>query len=213
MIIDTHVHAYPTSSDSHITLEEIVARAQIIGLDGVCITDHDSLEIRDKARAYSKETGFPVFVGAEVFTLEGDIIVFGLDELPPHRVHAEYLLHLLSRAGGVAISAHPFRTNNRGMGDLIRQVPGLDGIEAFNGSTDRDNNLRAVNLADELGLPMLGASDAHKLEAMGKFATVFPDGMRDEQDLIRAIKQGRVYPVEYSTTGFKKINTRELLGV
>lgn len=212
MIIDTHVHAYPTSNDSHITLEEIVARAQIIGLDGVCITDHDSLEIRDKAHRYSKETGFPIFVGVEVFTFEGDVIVFGLNELPPHRVHVDDLLHMVYREGGVAISAHPFRTNNRGMGDFIRQVSGLDGIEAFNGSTDRYNNLRAFDLSEELKLPMLGASDAHRMEALGKFATVFPDGMQDEQDLIEAIKQGRVYPVEYSAAGFKKMHIRELLG-
>lgn len=205
MIIDTHVHAYPTSNDSLITLEEIVEQAQVIGLDGVCITDHDNLEIRDKAHEYSQKVNFPIFVGAEVWTFEGDVIVFGLNELPPHRVHVDYLLYLVSQAGGVAISAHPYRKNFRGMGDFIKQVPELNGIEVFNGSTDCEDNLKAVELADKLKLPMLGASDAHRREALGRFATVFPDGLRDEQDLIEAVKQGRVYPVQYTTTGFKTI--------
>lgn len=106
MIIDTHIHAYPTSQDSHMTLEEIVAQAKLIGLDGICITDHDSNEITEKAHEYREQTGFPIFVGVEILTFEGDMIVFGLDRIPEEKVHTRYLLDLIKKENGVGISAH-----------------------------------------------------------------------------------------------------------
>ncbi len=205
MIIDTHVHAYPTSDDSDMTLEQIVEQALEIGLDGVCITDHDSLIIKERARDYSRKAGFPIFVGAEVFTYEGDVLVFGLDKLPGQRVHADYLLDLVQESGGIAVSAHPFRTNNRGMGNVARRHC-LHGIEVFNGSTDMINNLKAVTMAEDMRLPLLGASDAHRVEALGKYSTWFPDGMSNEKDLIKAVKQGNVYPVRLTDKGFEKIS-------
>lgn len=206
MIIDTHIHAYPYSDDSKITLPEIVAQAQKIGLDGVCITDHDSKAIDEFARHYRAKVNFPIFVGAEILTYEGDMLVFGLERLPEQKLHAPELLALVHRHRGVGISAHPFRLNNRGMGDTIRDLPEqLDGIEAFNGSTDTANNMRALNLARELGIPILGASDAHKTAALGRFATCFPDGMRDENDIIDAIRAGKVYPVAYQDDQFVPI--------
>jgi Predicted metal-dependent phosphoesterases (PHP family) len=112
MIIDTHMHEKTYSLDSKLSLEDIVKRARKIGLDGVCITDHESNEIMEKAHEYSKETGFLIIVGAEILTHEGDITVFGLDRLPTEKLHAQQLIDMTLKAGGVAMSAHPFRNNN-----------------------------------------------------------------------------------------------------
>lgn len=211
MIIDTHMHEKTYSLDSKISLEEIVNRGREMGLDGVCITDHESNEIMEKAHEYSKETGFLIIVGAEILTYEGDITVFGLDKLPKEKVHAQQLIDMTLKAGGVAMSAHPFRQNNRGMGDIIRDVKGLSGIEAFNGSTTPHHNLYAYGLAAELGLPSLGASDAHTYEAIGKYATVFPGNIRDERDFIEAIKSNRVCPAVYTDSGYENIDVYDKL--
>jgi predicted metal-dependent phosphoesterase TrpH len=209
MIIDTHIHAYPYSDDSKITLPEIVAQARKIGLDGICITDHDTNAIWQFAHQYRKVTNFPIFVGAEILTYEGDMLVFGLEHLPKKKLHAQELLELAHRQQGIGVSAHPFRTNNRGMGDIIRDMPHLDGIEAFNGSTDPLNNKRALKLAQEKKIPILGASDAHTLGALGVFATHFPDGMQDEADIIAAVRSGAVYPVIYQNRMFVPIGETE----
>ncbi len=206
MIIDTHMHEKTYSSDSFMSLAEIVERAKKIGLDGVCITDHESNSIRDQALAYSKETGFLILVGAEILTHEGDITVFGLDDLPTEKLHAQQLIDITLKAGGVAMSAHPFRQNNRGMGHDIRKVQGLSGIEAFNGSTPMHHNLHAYSLAAELNIPTFGASDAHVVEKIGKYATVFPGSIRDTQDFIEAVKQGGTCPAIYTDAGFQRLN-------
>ena len=195
MFIDMHVHESKYSSDSKFTLEEAVERAKKVGLNGICITDHESSDIFDEAHEYSRKSNFLVLVGAEILTFEGDLLVFGLKNLPKHKMHASELLRLVSKENGIAISAHPFRNNNRGLGTHIREVESiLSGVEAFNGSTEPHQNLNAYTLATELRLPAVGSSDAHILDKLGKYATVFEDRVRDERDLIEAVKQGNVYP-------------------
>ena len=43
MLVDMHLHALPNSTDSFLTLEEIVSLAKMRGLDAICLTDHDSM--------------------------------------------------------------------------------------------------------------------------------------------------------------------------
>lgn len=201
-----HVHEKKYSTDSMMSLEEIVKQAKEIGLDGVCITDHDSNEIMEEAHQLKKNTGFLILVGVEILTYEGDLIVFGLKELPKHMMHASDLLDLITEKGGVGISAHPYRQNNRGMEDFIKKLPKLAGVEGFNGNTSMENNLKAYQAATEMGIPIFGSSDAHQVDRIGKYATWFPEGIRDEKDLIEAIKDKNVKPVMCKNGVFKNIS-------
>lgn len=202
MIIDTHMHERTFSDDSFLSLEMIVKRGKELGLDGICITDHESNGLKARAEVYSRETGFPIIVGAEILTYEGDITVFGLEKLPKEMLHAQALIDLVNQAGGVCMSAHPFRENNRGMGNHILKVKGLSGVEAFNGSTPHHHNMTAYRLAKSLGLPVLGASDAHVLEKVGHYATQFSGTIRDTKDFIEAVKKGQTTPVISTPKGY-----------
>lgn len=207
MIIDTHVHESKYSKDSHISLEEILHCAKKIGLDGICITDHDTNELRKDRGVSFKQDGVLVIVGAEVLTFQGDILVFGLEKLPKEMINAAELLEMVKEAKGVAISAHPFRNNNRGLGEHIRDVSELNvGVEVLNGSTTSFGNLYAYALAMELNLGCFGASDAHVIENLGKFATRFENTIRDEQDFIEAVKGRNFRPVIHKPNGFEDIN-------
>lgn len=207
MFIDTHIHESKYSLDSKFSLEQAVKKAKEIGLNGICITDHESNNIREEALEYGKKNNFLIIVGAEVLTYQGDVVVFGLKDIPQEKIEARELLLNVKEAKGVAIAAHPFRNNNRGMGNYIREVKELlFGIEAFNGSTEPHQNLFAYALATELGLPAFGASDAHLVERVGKYSTVFPDGIRDEQDFIFAVKNGMVHPAIRKKNTFEEID-------
>ncbi len=208
MIIDVHVHENKYSLDSTFNLQEAVASAKKIGLDALCITDHESNEIMEEAHEYSKKNNFLILVGAEILTYEGDLLVFGLNDIPKHKMHAGELMDIVLKKGGIAISAHPYRNNNRGMGDYIREAVklGLSGVEAFNGSTEPHQNLYAYALATELGLPSFGASDAHLTSKIGKYATVIPNGVRDERDFIEVVKSKELHPAIYRDGKFQKIN-------
>lgn len=196
MIIDTHIHEKRYSSDSFIDLKETIDTAKLLGLDGICITNHDNNSLKNEIGNYTKVNGVLVIVGAEVLTHQGDILVFGLEDIPKEKIHAIELLNLVKKHKGVAIAAHPFRNNNRGLGNHLHEVAHiLDGVESFNGSTYSYHNLYAYATATELGLPSLGASDAHVIDKIGKYATKFYDTIRDDKDFIEAIKSKNFHPV------------------
>ena len=115
MLIDMHMHEMTFSKDSFLRLDEMVRIAKEKGLDAICITDHDSMGLKDYAAEYTKMTGFPVFVGIEYFSLQGDIVAFGIDEYPNERIPAQDFIDLVKEQGGVCFAAHPFRNNRRGL--------------------------------------------------------------------------------------------------
>ena len=129
--------------------------------------------------------------------------------LAQNLIHAQALIDLVAKAGGVAMSAHPFRQNNRGLGNHLRNVRGLAGIEAFNGSTPHHHNMTAYHLAKELRIPTFGASDAHITEKIGQYATQFPAVIRDTQDFIEAVKDGITAPVVYTKQGYKAFDPHD----
>ena len=51
MLVDMHLHECTYSTDSFLHLEEIVSIARQKGLDAICITDHDSMGLRERAEA------------------------------------------------------------------------------------------------------------------------------------------------------------------
>ena len=149
MLVDMHLHESTCSSDSKMTLEEIVATARERGLDAVCITDHDSMGLKETAERYSRETGFPIFVGVEYFSLWGDITAFGIDRFPDKRIPAQDFVDQVNAAGGFCVACHPFRNNNRGFEDHLWEIQGLHGVEVLNGSTDMEANRKALSICKE----------------------------------------------------------------
>ncbi len=207
MIIDLHVHEKRHSDDSILSLEEAVWQARKLGLDGICITDHDNNDIKTFAKAYSREVDFPIFVGAEILTTEGDFLVFGLDEIPNETLSPQALLTLVAEAGGVAIAAHPYRNTFRSLGDRNHTLEGFWAVEAFNGTTAPAKNEQASAMAHQINMPMVGASDAHQLKDLGKMATRFLLEVHSEEDLIKAIKARQVYPVQWTPKGYRAVAT------
>jgi predicted metal-dependent phosphoesterase TrpH len=116
MIIDMHIHEKTFSFDSFIQLEDIVEKSKSMGANGICITDHESNGLTEYAQKVSRDLEYPIFVGAEILTYEGDALVFGIDELPEKQMHSHELSDYVHCRGGVIISAHPYRKNNRGDG-------------------------------------------------------------------------------------------------
>ncbi|WP_245674416.1 PHP-associated domain-containing protein [Andreesenia angusta] len=207
MIIDTHIHESKYSSDSHMSLDEVIATAKDRKLDGVCITNHDNNRLRHEIGESAVIDGLLVIVGAEILTKQGDILVYGLDDIPDYRIESADLVRKVKMAGGVTASAHPFRTNNRGLKDYIKEVSGdLTAVESFNGSTHPHHNLYAYALATECNMPSMGASDAHVTKQIGCYATKFDGTIRDHKDFIEAVKLGGFCPVKRESGVYREIN-------
>lgn len=202
MIIDFHMHERTYSLDSSINLKEMVFEAKRVGLDGICITDHDRYGLADYAKRISEEEDFPIFVGVEYLSMEGDIVAFGIDEMPTPHMEAQDFIDWVNERGGVCIAAHPFRENSRGLGEDLLRVKGLVGIEVLNGSTSNEHNQKAFEYCQRLNLQPIGASDCHNVIALGRYATHVPYECKDVDDLVTALKNVRCEPVILS--GYKK---------
>ena len=206
MLVDMHLHECTYSSDSKINLEEIVTIARGRGLDAVCITDHDSMGLRGYATEYSHRTGFPIFVGIEFFSLQGDITAWGIEDYPGCRVDAQEFINHVNKAGGFCVSCHPFRHNNRGLEENLRVVKGLHGVEVLNGSTALEANRRALSYCRELGLKTIGASDAHTTGQIGKYATWLPEKVDRLEDFVEQLKTRQVRPAVWNGSSYDVVD-------
>ena len=193
MIIDLHVHEEIFSPCSCMSLEDAVKCAQYRGLDAICITNHDSLDIAGSDLL--RTVNFPVFVGVEVSTRQGDMLAFGLDALPPLRPTAQACIDFVAERNGFSCAAHPFRAWNRVLGNYLDGLHGLDGLEVLNGANVDDENSQAFQACKRLGLVALGGSDAHLGRNIGACATWFPEPVTSMRELIQAMKSGRCRPV------------------
>lgn len=206
MLIDMHLHERTFSLDSHLSLEQIVTIAKAKGLDGVCITDHDSMGLRSRAEEYSRETGFPILVGVEFYSLQGDITAWGVDSCPPERVDAQAFIDQVNAAGGFCAACHPFRNNNRGLEEHLRKVHGLHGIEVLNGSTSPEANQKALRYCRELGCTPIGGSDAHIEKQVGVYATWLPREVHTLEEFISLLRAGQTKPARWTGQGYEVLD-------
>ena len=202
MLVDMHLHECTHSLDSFINLDQIVTVARARGLDAVCITDHDSMGLKDYAAEYSEKVGFPIFVGIEFFSLQGDITAWGIDSYPDHRVSAQEFIDHVNRSGGFCVSCHPFRNNNRGLEDNLRHVRGLHGVEVLNGSTSLEANRTALRYCRELGLQAIGASDAHVVPNIAKYVTWLPEKVTTTADFIAQLHTCTTRPAIWNGSAY-----------
>lgn len=209
MFIDLHMHEMTCSADSFLKLSQMVDIARARGLDGISITDHDSMGLREYAAEYSKIVDFPVFVGIEYYSLQGDIVAFGIEDYPKERIPAQDFIDLVKAQGGVCFAAHPFRNNGRGLGEALLDVKGLDGVEVLNGSTSAAACRKAARYAGRLGLRTVGASDCHVPEKVGVCATYFPEEVRTMEEFLRVFHQGGLKPACYSGGVYRVMEMRE----
>ena len=209
MFIDTHMHEMTYSKDSFLKLDEMVQIAKEKGLGAICITDHDSMGLREYAKEYTEKTGFLVLVGIEYFSLQGDIAAFGIDEYPQERVSAQEFIDMVKAQGGICFAVHPFRNNNRGLEDNLRTVRGLDGLEVLNGSTTYEACKTAAEYALELGYFTMGSSDCHVPEKVGVCATYFPNDIHSMEEFIEEFKKGQMQPAYYIDGDYRIVEVKE----
>lgn len=207
MLIDMHLHEKTFSTDSFLSLEEIVNIAKGKGLDAVCITDHDSMGLRAAAEDYSRRIGYPIFVGVEFFSLWGDITAWGIDGIPDHRIDAQPFIDMVNEKGGFCVSCHPFRSNNRGLKEHLREVHGLHGVEVLNGSADLEANRTALRFCRELGLKAIGASDAHTPAQVGKYVTWLPEQVSTLSAFIAQLHAAVTRPAIWTGSGYDVVDS------
>lgn len=192
MYFDLHVHT-TNSSCSRLKIGEILKNAGDRGLDGVCITDHQTMEIRRHLNEGIQENGLCVVFGMEYSTSDGDFLIFGPFENLPPDLSAVPLLEHVKEQGGAAVAAHPFRTK-RPVKEYIVREGFCQIIESINGRNSRTENLQVDTWRRKYVFAESGGSDAHSLDELGKVKTRFEMPVRCRADLIFALKNNLCQP-------------------
>jgi predicted metal-dependent phosphoesterase TrpH len=215
MKIDLHTHTSYGSACAYMDPDQLVERAKFMGLDGVCITEHDQIWDVEALARLKKKHDFLVIGGVEVSTDCGEILVFGLHESVLNIFKAQDLKETVDEAGAVMILAHPFRykpdllaayfrstsTGESGTNVLetvCRQplFTMIDALEVYNGHSGFDEVEFTHLVAERLHLKGAGGSDAHASLEVGSCYSFFEDDIRDEKDFLEQIKRGRFHGVD-----------------
>jgi hypothetical protein len=151
------------------------------GLNGVAVTDHDTIRGGLKTLKVNSDRNFLVIVGSEVETTDkADIIGLFLTQEIQSR-DANEVIEEIKEQGGVAMWAHPYREGKNLLPSVL--IKRIDIIEAFNAKTLESQNTLARALAERYRKPVAGASDAHAAEEIGNAATLVDcsrsDGIRE----------------------------------
>jgi len=193
MIFDLHVHT-DISDCSVLTLEDILNNAGLQGLDGVCITDHGSMDVRNRLQEGVQPNGLCVLFGSEYETPDGDFLVFGpFEELEPG-LPAARLLATVVQQGGAAVAAHPFR-GERPVSQWLVEEGLCRIVETVNGRNTPEENLKVRHWRTKYRFAECGGSDAHSLGELGRAATRFSVPVRTRPELVRALSTGLCRPV------------------
>jgi predicted metal-dependent phosphoesterase TrpH len=201
MRIDLHIHTAPLSACSYIDPRELIQEARRLKLDGICLTEHQVVWDRAEVERLAEEAGIRIFRGNEFTTNQGDILVFGFYEDIQELLMIQDLRDKVTATGGYMIAAHPFRGfKTFGIGQLQMTVDQackrkvlefVDAVEIGNGKLSPEENEMARKVAEKLGLPGTGGSDAHRVDEIATWVTVFEKNIEDENELLQELHAGR----------------------
>jgi len=207
LLIDLHVHTKPKSPCSNITPRQAAEEARRIGLDGICLMEHDLLWTDEEITALRAELDFLVLKGYEISSLDGHFLAYGYQETVETFLEIREIRELLPPNKGFLAIAHPFREFLvAGIEEFGLKVEAearkevfqlVDGIEILNGRVSKKANRFTKKVNALLNLREIGGSDAHEVYEVGKIVTEFKaNSIRNEADLVRELKEGR-YEVKY----------------
>jgi predicted metal-dependent phosphoesterase TrpH len=185
--VDFHVHT-AASFDSSIEPERLVELVPARGLDGIAVTDHNSVESGLALAAL--EPPFLVVVGEEIDTAEGEVVGLFLTERIEPGLSPEETVARIRRQGGVAYVPHPFdRYRSSAMrADALARIAGeIDAVEGHNArNIHAADDRAALAWAREQGVPLVAGSDCHTEYEIGRAFAELP-AFSDAQGLRAAL--------------------------
>jgi len=200
--LDLHLHSC-FSHDAIGTPEDLVRSLQARGLQGMALTDHNTIEGYQQIQK-TMPTDFVVIPGIEVSTADGHILGLNVKEpIRPGRSVEETVDRILD-GGGVPIVPHLFRLLSGIKIEKLKAIQArLVAVEVFNGCSVPATNLKTADVARSYGLGGTGGSDTHDPLYAGYAYTVVDstdlrvDTILSEIQKKKTWGEGRTLPLSY----------------
>jgi hypothetical protein len=141
------------------------------GLDGLAVTDHNTVRGSLVAKKLAKRFKFLIITGSEIKTEEGEIIALGIKENVPIGLTIEETVEKIHELGGIATAPHPFGSY------IFRRCAGrkglmADAIEVYNSTLTKGQNKKALVMAQLFKKSITAGSDAHSSRNVGNAGVI-----------------------------------------
>ena len=186
MKYDLHIHS-KYSSDGILDPEKVVKIAMRGGLNGIAITDHNTIKGGLEAKKYENED-FTVIVGSEISTERGEIIGLFLEEEVKSKDVQDVISEIKEQNGTIVIP-HPFdELRHSAFHPKEEDVKFMDCIEGFNSRcVFQIHNRNAIEFAMKHNLTITAGSDAHFANEIGNAGII-----TETEDIREALMKNEV---------------------
>jgi predicted metal-dependent phosphoesterase TrpH len=158
--LDLHLHSQ-YSEDGIGTPKEIISSLQKKGLQGMAITDHNTIEGSLNALKVAPK-GFVVIPGLEITTADGHLLALNVTQNIPSHQSVEETVDTILDAGGIPLVPHLYRNMSGIKKENLEKIRSkISVLEVFNGCSLPKTNLKIAKLAHNYSLGGTGGSDSH----------------------------------------------------
>lgn len=212
---EMHCHTGCVSRCGRVEPEKIVQLYKEKGYNGIVVTDHYSpmtftpnwcpqkqidfyLSGYRRMKAFAGDD-FTVLLGLELrhYFTANDYLIYGVDEeffynagnlmLPWEK----QVFKMCRDKGYLVFQAHPFRTG-------IRQCNPdyIDGVEVYNGKTNKEQNTKALEWAKSNNKLMVSGSDFHTVKNLARGGIITDLPIKSNKDLLEVLKSQNFKMIE-----------------
>lgn len=189
---DLHLHTAEDPLDRvRYTAKELISKAAEEGFDVISITNHHRMTFNQDLLSYAQERGIFLIPGIEMTIQRRHVLVLNP---PPHKKCSDFFsLSKLRRPETLIIAPHPYFPGTYSLnGYLLKHLNLFDALEYCHFYSPMINfNLKAVEVSQSFGFPLVGSSDAHFLSQLGTtYSLIYAE--KNLESVFTAIRQNKV---------------------
>ena len=191
--IDLHTH---TAEDPYEKINysafQLIDRASHEGFDALAITNHNLVTYNKELARYAENKGILLIPGIEATFSKRHVLIINPDfkKSPFNRPLKD--LAKIKNEENLIIAPHPFFPTSKSLkSDLLSHLVYFDAIEfSFYYNHFINRNKKAVIVANQYKIPLVGTSDCHNIRQLGTSYTLV-EAEKELLSIIEAIKKGK----------------------
>ena len=189
---DLHIHTAEDPLDRvRYTAEDLIVKAAEEGFDVLSITNHHVVTFNQDLFSFARERGIFLIPGIEITVQRRHILILN----PPRGKTFSDFPSLLKwrRPETLIIAPHPYFPSTYSLnGYLLKHLNLFDALEYCHFYSPRINfNLKAIEVSQSYGLPLVGNSDAHFISQFGTTYTLIY-AEKNLESIFKAIRRHHV---------------------
>lgn len=163
------------------------------GFDALTITNHNTVTYTKELAQYAEKKGVLLIPGMEAILSDNHILIINPDFKKIRSNWSIKDLSKLKKETNLIIAPHPFFPGSKSLkSNLFPNLPFFDAIEFCHFYNHYINcNKKAVHVAAQYNLPLIGTSDCHNTWQFGMTYTLV-EAEKEIPSIIRAVKQRKV---------------------